>query len=107
MKIEKKTGERDRGRERGRGTERHRREKEQAQEQRGKPEAYTCTLGLCMAEGGGQGRAGQTGPGHDRSCMGVPQEPRAPSPSHGSHGCRRISRSRISAFCFNFFLNKL
>lgn len=25
----------------------------------GKPEAYTCTLGLCMAEAGGQGRQGR------------------------------------------------
>jgi hypothetical protein len=100
MKIEKKTRERDRGRERGRGTERHRREKEQAQEQRGKARSLHLHARALYDRGWRAGRAGQRGPGHNRSCMGVPQEPRAPSPSHGSHGCRRISGSRISAFFF-------
>jgi hypothetical protein len=61
-----------------------------------------------MAEGGGQGRQARPGQGRqgrvttDRAWA-YPKSPRAPSPSHGSHGCRRISGSRISDFFFFFY----
>jgi hypothetical protein len=55
----------------------------------------------------GQARPGQTGPGHNRSCMGVPQEPARPLaitrvtrvPAH-----LRVPNLRVFFF---FLINKL
>lgn len=81
VKIEKKNGRKGQ-REKGKEGEEQKDTEEGRSKRRskgGKPEAYTCTLGLCMAEGGGQGRQGRADRAGSQQIV-HGRTPRAPRP---------------------------